>query len=90
MALDLEVHKKSVDSKFLVVFIHGLGAPDTWIEANWIETLLKDDTLTGIDVGVVRYDTAHLTSGVFSISGTFRFLGKAVTIEKVAFQAYLI
>jgi hypothetical protein len=56
----------------LVVLIHGLGAPETtWISGDrtWKDLILTDNNLKGVDVAVVKYDTAHVAFGLLNTLG---------------------
>lgn len=86
MSLDIELSNKveSQIGRILVILIHGLGAPETWVtqRCDWRNQLLTDPDLNEVDVGVVKYDTAHLISGLFGITGTFRIMGKDINVQK--------
>src|SRR4051794_30968372 len=86
MSLVLKPNKRysSKTGEVLAVFIHGLGAPDTWTSPtlNWQEKILQDPELEGVDVAIVTYDTAHLVSGIFGFSGTIQLGGRQLTIDK--------
>ncbi|WP_145948220.1 lipase/acyltransferase domain-containing protein [Paenibacillus sp. Y412MC10] len=74
MALTLSLYRKhkSKVGKTLIVFIHGLGAPDTtWNEGNetWKDLVISDPNLFEIDVAVVKYDTAHIAMGLLNTMG---------------------
>jgi hypothetical protein len=78
MPLDIQLYRNNEDKpgKLLVLLIHGLAAPETWVRQgrDWASLLLSDNELNEVDVGVVKYDTAHLVSGLFQIEGNFRIL----------------
>lgn len=73
MALNLNLYKRNEDnSDNLVILIHGLGASEsTWNQGgvSWIDLLLTDDSLTGLDVAEITYDTSHLANGILSLMG---------------------
>jgi len=71
-------------SKVLVLFIHGLGAPDTWIEPerDWKKLIEGDSDLGGIDIGIVTYDTSKLISSIFDIEGEVKIFGKKIIVSK--------
>ena len=66
MSFNLKVYKhdKETNGECLVILIHGLGAPDTWVKtkSNWPETVNKDIEYKGIDFAVATFKTAHLSS----------------------------
>ena len=70
MGLDAKIHPRNdgEKGKYLVVLIHGLGAPETW-EGQWSSLLLSDPALPNLDVAVCKYDTAHVASGWLSTMG---------------------
>ncbi|WP_099331455.1 lipase family alpha/beta hydrolase [Priestia aryabhattai] len=90
MSLVLTPYKRNPThtGKVLAVFIHGLGAPDTWVSAalDWKTKILQDSLLEGIDVGIVTYDTAHLVSGIFKFSGQIQLGKHKLTIDEGKFS----
>ncbi|WP_239696484.1 ABC-three component system protein [Paenibacillus oryzisoli] len=84
MQIILKQRDPSVKGKILVLFIHGLGAPRTWVESgrDWSQLIKDDPELEGIDVGIVTYDTSHLISGLFGIEGEFEILGHRLSVSK--------
>ena len=87
MALTLTLYKNEsgLNNKSLLVFIHGLGAPNTWSsdEANWVKYITSDRELSDVDTAIVKYDTAHFTIGCLSIPTSVRFCGKTFSFSKL-------
>lgn len=74
-------------SKYLVVLIHGLGAPETW-EGHWCTLLCTDPTLPNLDVAICKYDTAHVAAGWLSTIGVTQIktgLFRSVSVGKGPF-----
>jgi|GEM_PF-2916821 Predicted acetyltransferases and hydrolases with the alpha/beta hydrolase fold len=74
MALSLKIYRKSSEkiAKNLIILIHGLGAPETtWISENisWKDLLMSDLRFDDVDVGIVKYDTAHVALGILKKAG---------------------
>jgi predicted esterase len=74
MALTLSLHRgdKEKPGHTLVVFIHGLGAPETtWINGDktWKDLILTDNNLQNVDVAIAKYDTAHVALGLLNELG---------------------
>ncbi|WP_160359680.1 NB-ARC domain-containing protein [Clostridium chromiireducens] len=70
LKIDIPKERQNKNNTILVVLIHGLGAPDTTWENNdtsWTKLLLGDSDLEMIDVGVVKYDTAHISSNTANV-----------------------
>ncbi|MBW7454875.1 ABC-three component system protein [Paenibacillus sepulcri] len=86
MSLNIELFCRNANKqgRVLVLLIHGLGAPDTWVMpgCDWRNQLLADPGLEEADVGIVKYETAHLISGLFGISGTYSIMGRNITVRK--------
>ena len=72
-SLTLCPRKNNSQGYYLVVLIHGLGDPGAFDSQNrnWKELLLNDETLPGVDVGIVRYNTAHISLPGFGFSASF-------------------
>lgn len=67
--------------RVLAVLIHGLGAPETWVE--WEPLLLQDAQLEGVDVALARYDTAHLVNGMLGgVTGVLKLFKREVTVSR--------
>lgn len=83
MALTLDLYQRTPDQQgnVLVVLIHGLAEPDrTWVceQTSWKDLLLSDPALHGVDVGVVKYDTALIGNRLLNRLGVGRLFGKTV------------
>lgn len=69
---------------YLVVLIHGLGAPETFLTGrpSWKDLLLIDKDLEKVDVAFVQYDTAHfVVPWFFGLKGTFIIPKKNWTVR---------
>jgi pimeloyl-ACP methyl ester carboxylesterase len=90
MSLVLNTYKRDslLNGQVLAVFIHGLGAQETWVSSafDWKTKILETPELDGIDVGIVTYDTAHLVSGMFKFSGKVQLGGRELTIHQGNFS----
>ncbi|MDQ6421935.1 hypothetical protein RB620_21125 [Paenibacillus sp. LHD-117] len=84
LQITLTYREPGVKGKVLLLFIHGLGAPRTWVEPgrDWIQLVATDPDLEGIDTGLVTYDTSQVISGVFNIEGEIEILGHRLRVSK--------
>jgi len=84
MQIDLKPRETGSKGKMLVLLIHGLGAPETWVEPgrDWAKLIASDPQITDTDIGIVTYDTSKLISGLFGVEGDFEILGNRMSVSK--------
>ncbi|WP_054024819.1 ABC-three component system protein [Bacillus sp. FJAT-28004] len=86
MQIDLKHGETGSKGKMLVLLIHGLGAPETWVEPgrDWAKLITSDPQITDTDIGIVTYDTSKLISSLFGIEGNFEVLGRRISVSKTS------
>ncbi|MGO4344278.1 ABC-three component system protein [Paenibacillus sp. MCAF9] len=84
MQIELKPRTPGSKGKMLVLLIHGLGAPETWVKPgrDWAELIASDPDITDTDIGIVTYDTSKLISNIFGIEGEFDVLGQKISVSK--------
>jgi hypothetical protein len=58
LKLNLFTRQEHSENKSLIVLIHGLGAPNTWIA--WKKRFLEDSQMMHIDIALAEYETGHI------------------------------